>query len=432
MAQTTAADRQMFYDRYVAGEYYQEIADDVGVSYECVRYWCRKIAQDGAPQSQQRGRTAGLLGTFDPKVRYVILRLRCEHPRWGPKSIRYHLGKRPSLAGLKLPSIGQIWRYLHQWPEFRRKKRTKAVRRRQVAQRVHECWQIDFKMGIALANGRQVNLHTIRDQAGAVCIAARLTDAGPVGQRACRVTADELKATLRWGFAHWGVFPETVQTDNEPVFVSTHDSPFPSSFTLWLVGLGVHHHQIRGGRPTDNAEVERCHQTLANYAIIGNEHLDLPQLQRCLDEAVRVLAHEMPSHARGCHGQPPTLAHPALMRQPMPFLPAGEWAFFQLDRVYDYLVPLSWTRKVGKTGQISLGGQHEYYSVGRPYAQQTVCIRFDPDDANLVFALADDPEREIQRRPLRHISVPALTGLDPDAPVPQPIQMPLPFPRHHG
>lgn len=433
MTQTTPRQREAFYDRHQAGITYPEIAAEAGVSVGCVRYWCRKLQQGGSATSLRRGPSAGLLQTFDAKVRYAILRLRCEHPRWGPKIIRYHLAERASLTGLKYPSRRQIGRYLRQWPQLRRPKRDKGKRRRpRAARRAHERWQIDFKMGIALTNGRQVNLHTIRDEAGAVCIAARLTDAGPVGQRACRVTADELKATLRSGFARWGILPAEVQTDNEPVFVSTHDSPFPSTFTLWLAGLGIRHRQIRGGRPTDNAEVERAHQTLASYAIVGNEHLDIRHLQQQLDEAVTILAHQMPSDAHGCHGQPPTVAHPELMRRPMPFLPNGELALFQIDRVHAYLAALTWTRKVGKYGQVSVGGQHELYSVGRAYARQTVLVHFDPRERHLVFALADDPEHEIQRRPLRNISVAALTGLATDAPTPVPIQMPLPFPVQLG
>jgi hypothetical protein len=57
---------------------------------------------------------ARLLGRFDPKGPYCVLRLRLQHPRWGPNRLRYHLGKHPSLRGLPLPSEAEIGRYLHQ------------------------------------------------------------------------------------------------------------------------------------------------------------------------------------------------------------------------------------------------------------------------------------------------------------------------------
>ena len=428
MAKTTADQREAFYRRHIAGETYGEIASDVGVSVGCVRYWYRKLKQGGASQSQYPGRPRGLLKTFAPKIADAVLDLRQSHPRWGPKSIRHQLDKVESLAGLSLPSQTQIGRYLHQWPEFRRQHKRKGTERLcpEAATRVHERWQIDFKLGIALQNGRQVNLHTIRDEVGAVCIDARVTDAGAVGQKARRVTDRELKETLRRGFARWGILPEEVQTDNEVVFVTGYG--FPTAFTLWLVGLGIHHRQIRAGHPTDNAVVERCHQTIMNYGVIGNEHLDIQGLQAHLDACVVVLAHEMPSQAKGCQGKPPVDAHPALMRRPLPFLPQGELALFQSGRVHAYLANFTWTRKVGKTGQICIGGQHQYYNVGRAYAAQTVLVRFDPQDQHLVFYLDVQPDQEIRRQPLRNISVADITGLDPDSSIPVPIQMPLPFP----
>ena len=118
--QTTVEQRREFYQRHQAGETYEQIGTALGVSKECVRYWCRR-QRDGGPVETSHQRSArGLLSRFDPKVRYALLRLRLEHPRWGPRSLRHALRKRASLRGLRLPQAAQIGRYLHQWPRFRR------------------------------------------------------------------------------------------------------------------------------------------------------------------------------------------------------------------------------------------------------------------------------------------------------------------------
>lgn len=52
---------------------------------------------------------------------------------------------------------------------------------------------------------------------------------------------------------------------------------------LWLKGLNIDYLVIRSGRPTDNAEVERCHRTLNDYVIQGQEHLGAVFLQVALD-----------------------------------------------------------------------------------------------------------------------------------------------------
>ena len=110
----------MFYELYQQGLSYAEIADQYQVSRECVRYWCRRQRDGGSCETTYHREPGKVLGRFDGMVRYCILRLRREHPRWGPGNIRFHLGKRPSLNGLALPSQAQIGRYLHQWEEFRR------------------------------------------------------------------------------------------------------------------------------------------------------------------------------------------------------------------------------------------------------------------------------------------------------------------------
>ena len=171
-------------------------------------------------------------------------------------------------------------------------------------------------MSIALEDETLVNLHTIRDVVGAVCIGAELTVAGKKGDFAKKVTLAQLRDSLRKGFTKWQTMPEEIQTDNETLFVGSNGSAkdaFPAKFTLWLIGLGIEHRAIRAGVCTDNAEVERCHRTLDDYVFSGNKHLPMPKLQEKLDYAQRELAFELPSFAHGCQGQPPVQAHPQLL-----------------------------------------------------------------------------------------------------------------------
>lgn len=92
---TTVGQRQEFYQRHQAGESYQDIALQMGVCKECVRYWCRRQRDGGDCQSRYQRSRSGLLSRYDPKVRYAIVRLKLEHPRWGPRSIRHRLKNGP-------------------------------------------------------------------------------------------------------------------------------------------------------------------------------------------------------------------------------------------------------------------------------------------------------------------------------------------------
>lgn len=410
---TTPRQRRAFYKRHLQGETYQEITDSAGVSKECVRYWCRRQRDGGDCQTRYRRQTTGLLSQFDPLVRYCILRLRLEHPRWGPNRIRERLKKLRSLRGLFLPSEASIGRYLHQWTRFRRRQRKEKIKRERPKQptQVHQRWQIDFKVEIALDNGVLVTLHTVRDPVGEACIGAFVFPSGKVGQKGKKVTSEQVRSVLRNCFARWNALPDEIQTDGETTLIGQPQDTFPTSFTLWLKGLGIDHLVIRPGKPADNAEVERCHRTVNDYAIVGNEDADVKQLQQILDQAVYELNYELPSRAEGCGGHPPVVAHPELLQPHRPFQPEHELAFFDLKGVDAHLATFIWERKVSKTGQISIGGQHQQYSVGRPYARRQVLVRFDPADRNFVFYDADDPEKEIGRRPARNLEVTDLTGL---------------------
>jgi transposase InsO family protein len=428
LSHTTPEQRQAFYRRHQQGETYPEIAAGAGVSVECVRYWCRRQRAGGSCQSRYPGRSHGLLQQFDGLVRYWILRLRLKHPRWGPGSLRTHLKKRPSLYGKRLPAPASIGRYLHQWQRFHRKgKKKPVVVRPPQPMRVHECWQIDFKVAIPLSDGTLVDLHTVRDPFGEVCIAAALYRTEMATVRTGRVLMEQVRATLRTGFAHWNTLPEIVQTDGEPCLSPSREDSFPSTFTLWLKGLDIEHWLIRPGKPTDNAEVERCHRTITDYAIVGNEENRLPRLQTLLDQAILELAYELPSRAEGCAGKPPIQAHPELLQPRRAFCAQEELAQFDLKRVDAYLATLTWQRKVSQTGQICIGGSHHYYTVGRTWAASEVLVRFDPADRHFVFYNLKTPEQEIGRRPTRHLQVEDITGY---ATFPQgllPQQLLLPF-----
>jgi transposase InsO family protein len=422
---TTTKQRALFYERHKTGETYAKIALDMGVSRECVRYWCRRQRKGQGIQSRYSRRCPGILSQFALLVRYVILRLRLEHPRWGPSRIRHAAQQRRSLLGQVLPSSAQIGRYLHQWKRFRRKPSQRIERERpHQPVRVHQCWQVDFKMGIILQNGRQVNLHTVRDPFGAACIGAVVFDAGKLGQHPQQIKLEQARHTLRRCFAGWNTLPEQIQTDNQTGLAAARQSnDFPTTLTLWLAGLGIEHVFIRPARPTDNAEVERCHRTITDYAITGNQDLSQEQLQRVLDLSVHELNFELPSQAHGCHGKPPVEAHPELLHPTRPFHPEWELSSFNLQRVYDYLAKFSWERTVSKVGRIDLGGFR--YGVGARYASKRIVIRFESPKREFAFY---DEQALIRRHPALGLSIEELTGLDvpDDSPGPQQLTLPLP------
>jgi hypothetical protein len=423
--------RMKFFHAHLQGKSYADIAATEGVSKECVRYWCRRQRRGGSVISQYPGPAPGLLQRFHPLVRYVLLKLRLQHPGWGPTPLRLGMRKRASLAGLPLPHPSQIGRYLHQFKRFRRKKQAhSAWERPNPPQYTSQRWQLDFKIGIPLQNGEQVNLFTACDPFAGACIGAQVFPAGRVGHAPSRVVQEQVRLFLRQCFACWQVLPAELQTDGESTLVANRGpNDFPTSFTLWLEGLGIHHLVIRPHRPTDNAEVERMHHTVTEFALRGCQLTQLPAVNSLLQESVTVLVYELPSHAKHCHGLPPIQAHPELATPAQRFQPEWELLHFDLCRVDRYLAQFSWERRVGKTGQVDLGAQ--VYSVGREHARKLVTVRYDPLARELVFF--GQPEgtgkdgSELKRQAIRGGGVEELIGFTHTLLTPCAQQLPLPM-----
>jgi transposase InsO family protein len=417
--QTVPSERRRYFERYQAGQTYEEIAALYGRSMECVRYWCRRQRDGGSVETKYHRSSAGLLSRFDPKVRYVILRLRLEHPRWGPHSILLHLEKRPSLKGERLPSPAAIGRYISQWKRLRRPRRPHGKRRSRPnpATAVHQRWQVDFKERVKLEDGTAVHLHTSCDPVATFFIAPPRK----------RIRPENVRAFLRTCFARWGTLPQEIQTDGEPALVGrTMKEAFPSSFTLWLKGLDIEHLVTRHGRPTDNSEVERWHRTLNEYVIVGNEHLSANQLEQTLAQSLDELLFERPSWAKQCAGRPPAFAYSELFTPARSFQADHELAHFDLGRVDTYLAKLSWRRRASSTGQVTIG-QRRKYTIGRQRANKEVLVRFDPKDRHFVFFDVAEPDNELVRHPARGLEISDLTGID-EWPFGRGIQqLPLPF-----
>lgn len=418
---TTPEQRIEMARRHAVGETYAEIAQHMQINIATVRYWCRQLRRGRSSQTHWSRGKVGILSQFAPELAATILALRQAHPGWGPDRLVDEL-KRRAAPGERVPSRATVGRLLHSHHQYRRPKRQRVEPVAPApAQAVHECWEIDFKLKIGLGDGLRYNLTTVREVAGGACLYAWLSCAEQFDAQGRRtgaskhVSVDELMLCLRTVFAQFGTLPQRIQTDNETVFVGSTSDDFPGRFTLWLWGLGIEHVRTRPGVPTDNAHVERCHQTIYNYALRGQLKRQPDALQADLLIAVERHLFSLSSRAKGCNGQPPAQVYPELFQRPCPYQPELEPLLFQLARVDQQLARRQWRRRVGKNGQVSIGGQHEYYSVGNEHARQYVLVTFDPRDRTFVF-WAEQPDapgtpaHEICRLPARNLTIHDILG----------------------
>ena len=172
---------------------------------------------------------------------------------------------------------------------------------------------------------------------------------------------------MRKWFAIWGL-PQAIRVDNGDPWATQSD--IPSALALWLVGLGV---KVLLNRPrvsTDNGIVERDHGVLANWveaAKAPHRHA----LQAQLDWAIAMQRDRYPA----CQGLSRRQAYPDLDHNPRRYTPDLEADLWDIHRVYRFISPIIWRRRVDKVGRVSLFSTA--YAVGRAYAGLDVLIRFD-------------------------------------------------------
>lgn len=404
---TSYADRQEIVVLHKQGQSYQAIAQQTGWSFELVRKICRayKKQQEAALHPAKLGRPAsGILSTFDPKIRYACLRIKRQHPRWGPDVVLLELAKRPWAREVALPSASRIGAYFSQFGE----RLVKVRPRKQLPQAApmapalpyaHGCWQMDMDEEVVLPDCGPVNILNLVDTATGIKIGAFLFPARQHGRR-CRVSWPQMRFALRQAFTHWGL-PQRIRTDRDRVIVAEGNDPFPMPFTLWLVGLDIEHELIR--RVTENGCVERAHQTWEGRLDGYGPYAELAQWQVISDYEVWRMNAILPSRGRNCRRRPPLMVYPEASLPLRWYRPEDELAIFDIQRVQHYLMHGKWLRHTSSKGQFSLANQK--FNLGVQFQRCWVQISYD---IHLGFQVTCPPDATV----IKTIDVAGLTSAD--------------------
>lgn len=375
-APLTEAEKQYICDRKRDGGSLAQIALELGCARATARKWWRNL-RDGRT-TRPRGRpSVGILSTYPTSVREAAIAIKRAHPHWGPANVKLELKHRLELAEKDLPSDARLSALFRaRCPEAvqLRRQRYYPVEPPGTATRPHQRWQMDGQEAIRVGDTDVATILNIRDPVGALMIASRAFVV-TTEKRYRKLTLEEVQDTLRQAFTEWGM-PLEIQTDREQVYIGAPQGTFPSLFTLWLVGLRIRHLVSRGGRPTDQAQVERNHRTLGDMAYKDQRFSSVEHLQAALDHSRHRYNNEFPAQASHCARHPPLTAHPWATHSGRAFHPDVEWTLLDLYRVDLHLASKIWTRTVSAIGTVEIG--RHCYSVGRKRAHETVSVRFIP------------------------------------------------------
>lgn len=302
----------------------------------------------GRPPSQS-------LGSFGQRVRDTIVSLRLAHSGWGPKTIYVELSQAEELKGMKIPKPSSIALFLKDQGLVKPYEKNVEMAGSAIhkAEEPHHIWQIDGQGAKDFDGLGRINFLNVKDlfsKAYCGCLPAwsRSHNGSP--------SADDYRCVLRLAFAEFGL-PQKIQSDHATVFYENKSkSPFPTRFHLWLIALGIALIFSRKRRPTDQACVERMHQTMEAQTATSTPPASYEQLLRQVNRQRHKLNNDIPSSSTG--GLPPLVACPDARHSGRVYNPGLERGLMDLERVYDFLAGGKWYRQVGCQGRVvSLGGQ---------------------------------------------------------------------------
>jgi len=313
----------------------------------------------------------GCLSSFCSSIEERITSMRIANPGWGAKSIYAELKDDKYLSTLNLPKPSTIALFLKKKGLVKEYEKHIPIPNTKLhgAKHPHHIWQIDGQGATQVNELGRLNLINTKDVFSKVycgsfpCI-ARSHNGSPSGE--------EYQHALRLAFIEFGM-PLKVQTDHAAVFFENKGkSPFPTRFHLWLISLGVELIFSRKYRPTDQAIVERSHQTLEAQILKGKSFKRLNELQKHCDERRNKLNNSIPSSSTV--DLPPLVAFPQAIHSTRPYRPEVEKDNIDLDKVYRFLSQGQWYRKVNKKKTTSLGGQGYYLKNAEPETKVRICF----------------------------------------------------------
>lgn len=339
----------------------------------------KAVKKNGILSSQQGRPVKGTGSSFESVLMSRIAHYRGLHPRWGAKTILVELGEKDQYSVVNLPSCKTIERYFKglSLTEVYEKHRPLCVYKPPKVEDCHDLWEMDDKGAENYPGIGEVSMINIKDvKSGTHVQGFGLS----FPHKRCHPNMNDYQCALRLAFCEFGL-PKCIQADHGSNFhESRGKSPFPTPLHLWLLGLGIHLRWARVYRPTDQAHVERTHQTLDDQIQQSFDFRSWNSFKNTVDQR----RHRLNYHILcATTGKPPLVAYPKAKHSGRHFNVLTEKESFDQERIKEYLHQKEWFRKVSDIKTISLGG-HIYHLPKAKYRIE-VKIVFDKPSSCLFF-----------------------------------------------
>lgn len=336
----TMTERMKFISDFENGEEtLAELCRQYGIQRRIGYKWLKRFDELGPAGLSDRARAPRTHPNQTPdKMVRRILKVRGDHPLWGPAKIEAKLAMqyphdKPPVAS----TIGEILK--HEGLTRPRKKRRRTPLHDKPlahAEASNDVLSMDFKGWFRTADGERIDPLTVVDNYSRYALCCQALD---------KCDGDHVQAVLARMFREYGL-PRAMRSDNGAPFAS-HAIAGLSRLSVWLIKLGITVERIPPATPSANGRQERFHLTLQQHTA------EPPQAtRRAQQREFRRFCHEYneerPHQALG-QRTPASVYRPSLREYPAR-LPAVEY-----PTAYE-------RRKVGKIGEIYWRGNRLFVS----------------------------------------------------------------------
>jgi len=192
------------------------------------------------------------------EIEQRVLRLRQQHPSWGPRKLRRTLTQsHPRLAWPAASTMGELLR--REGLSVARKKRRKTppyTQPFQSAAEPNQLWCADFKGWFRTLDQDRIDPLTISDATSRYLLRCQAVE---------KTDGERVRAIFEAAFREYGL-PRAIRTDNGPPFASRAIAGL-SLLAIYLMKLDIIPERIAPGHPEQNGRHERMHRTLKAEAI---------------------------------------------------------------------------------------------------------------------------------------------------------------------